>query len=82
MKRSLDINTLFDIYKITSLFNKEELIENKFIILSEQIQQVLNDSLIIKREQNKIILNKINNENLKISKKNFEVEILADYMID
>ena len=82
MKRSLDINTLFDIDKITSLFNKEELIENKFIILSEQIQQVLNDSLIIKREQNKIILNKINNENLKISKKNFEVEILADYMID
>ena len=64
------------------MFNKEELIENKFIILSEQIQQVLNDSLIIKREQNKIILNKINNENLKISKKNFEVEILADYMID
>ena len=82
MKRSLDINTLFDIDKITSLFNKEELIENKFILLSEQIQQVLNDSLIIKREQNKIILNKINNENLKISKKNFEVEILADYMID
>jgi hypothetical protein len=79
LKRSnFDMNFLFDLEKMISLFEKEEdFNNNKFFILSKEISEILNDPLIFKGEDNKILLRKINNENLKISKKN-----LANYMIE
>jgi len=83
-KSNYDMNKLFDLEKLEKLYehDREEFNNNKFISLSKDILNVMNDPLILKQKENNILLDKINNENLKISKKNYEVEILANFMID
>jgi len=78
-----DLGSLYDLENIENLFKEDEKMEeNKFYLISKNILKILNDPLIQKHKENKILLDKIQNENLKISKKNYEVEILSNFMID